>query len=123
MEIFGTNGKIYCTANKHHVIAGELINLRAETYERFVQINVIGQKKPAYKSIGFDCSGVITFEYNQSYLSGKIEDKIQNYFEIEIDDELSGERYILRNVIFDTINLLSLLQKNIEFTFDDYEIV
>lgn len=135
--LFAAEARCYITINDKRYNFMNMINLEATFKKNKVEVPILGKTGKGHKAAGWEGTGKGTLYYNSSVMRKMAEDYkntgTDSYFDIQIVNEDKGTSVGKQEVILKDCNLDSLiiakfdadgelLDEDIEFTFDDFEI-
>lgn len=135
--LFASMARCYITVNGNRYNFMNMINMEATFKKNKVEVPILGKTGKGHKAAGWSGTGKGKMYYNSSVMR-KIAEEYKNtgadsYFNIQIVNEDKGTSVGKQEVILKDCNLDSLiiakfdadgelLDEDIEFTFDDFEI-
>lgn len=135
--LFAAEARCYITIGSKRYNFMNMINLEATFKKNKVEVPILGKTGKGHKAAGWEGTGKGTLYYNSSVMRKMAEDYkntgTDSYFDIQIVNEDKGTSVGKQEVILKDCNLDSLiiakfdadgelLDEDIEFTFDDFEI-
>ena len=136
--VFAALAECYITVGTKRYNVMQAINLEASMEKNKVEVPILGKTSKGNKAAGWTGSGSMTLHYNQSVLREFLSDYnktgVDTYFDIEVTncDDGSGagsQTVILRNCNMDGGIITKFdadgeyLDEDVDFTFDDFDIV